>query len=78
VDYDVVDGTAMVIISLHTARFRVPDLDGSVFAARNHPFRVAVKAHACDIAGVPFKSEVGLRIRTFEIVQLDGMMTGHG
>lgn len=55
--YDVVDGTTMIVISLHRAGLRVPDLHGSVLGRGDHPFGIAVKSNASDIVGMAFEGQ---------------------
>jgi hypothetical protein len=70
--YDnVVDGTAVVVVSLHAATPRVPDLDCAVLGRCNHPLALAVEGNARDIAGVALKGEHGGRVGGLDVVKLD-------
>jgi hypothetical protein len=37
-----------------------------------------VKGHACYVAGVPLESQQRVRVRRFDIVELDGMVASGG
>jgi len=78
VDYDIIRRAAMVIASLNRSSPCLPDLDSAVFGASNHPFSLAVKSDACDVAGMPLESQQWVRVRGFDIVELDGVMTSGG
>jgi hypothetical protein len=45
-DDDVVDGTAVTVISLHVWGTEVPDFDGAVFGGGGHPFCFNVEGDA--------------------------------
>lgn len=44
VDDNVIDGVIVIVVALDACRSRIPDLDGTVFGARDHPFTFAVKS----------------------------------
>ena len=50
-DY-IISWAAVIIASLYAAAARLPDLDGPVLGACNHPFALAVECHAGDISRV--------------------------
>ena len=67
----IIDGAAMQIIPLDTARARIPDLDRAVLGAGHHPFALAVERDAGDVARVPVEGEHRVRVRGADVVQLD-------
>lgn len=56
----------------------LPYLHATIFGARDHPFPLTVEGNASYIPGMTFESEEGIRIRGFDIVELNGVMTGGG
>jgi hypothetical protein len=78
VDGDIIDGAAMAVAALDRAAARLPDLDGAVLRAGNHPFSLAVECDTRDIASVAFEDEKGSRVGGSDIKQFDGVMTGGG
>jgi hypothetical protein len=68
---DVVDGNSVRVIALDTRGTGIPDLDGAIFGASDHPFPLAVKGYAGDVAGVTFEGEDGVRIRGLDVIKLD-------
>jgi hypothetical protein len=74
VNDDVVDSAAVVVIPLHTAAPRVPDLDGAVLRRRDHPLTLAVEGHARDIAGVSLKGEHGGRVGGLDVIELNSVV----
>lgn len=78
VDYDIVRWAAMVIASLNCASPSFPYFDSAIFGASNHPFPLAVKGHARDIAGMSLESQERVRVRRFNIVELDGVVASGG
>lgn len=57
VDHDIVDGTAVVVAALDGTGARLPDLDGTVLGARDHPLALAVEGDARDVAGMAIKGQ---------------------
>ena len=72
---NVIDRNSVGVIALDTGGASIPDLDGAVLRASNHPFALAVEGYAGDVASVPFESENGVRVCRFEIVELDVMIS---
>ena len=78
VDDDVGDGAAVVIVALHGAGARVPDLDGAVLGAGDHPFALAVERDAGHVSGMPVEREHGAWIVGADVVELDILRSGGG
>ena len=62
VDDDVVDGGAVGVVALNGAGADIPDLDGAVLGAGDHPFGVDVEADAGDVVGVAVEGEDGVGV----------------
>lgn len=78
VDNHVIHGRPMVVASLNASRPRLPDLDGSIFRACDHPFALAMERDACDVALVTFECQQRIRVGRLNIVQLHSMMASSG
>ena len=78
VDDDIVDRNSMRVVALDTGGTSIPDLDRAVFGARDHPFALTVEGHAGDVSGVALESENGVRIRGFEVIKLDVLVSRSG
>lgn len=78
VDDHVVCRGAMVIAPLYCAGPCLPDLDGAVFGACHHPFSLAVKGDACDIAGMTLKDKMWCRVGIPDFKELDCVVAGGG
>jgi hypothetical protein len=76
VNDDIIGRTTVVIAALDGATPRLPNLDSAIFRARDHPFTLAVKGNASDVAGVTLESQKRVWVRGFDVVELDGMMAG--
>ena len=70
-DDDIVDGRAMHIIALQTARPRIPDFHRPILGTRHHPFSLAVERDAGDVVGVALKCHDGVWVGRFDVVQFD-------
>ena len=69
--YDnVVDGMTVIVASLDGSCSCLPDLDGAVLRARDHPLALAVKGNSCDIARVALKGQERVRVRGLDVVEL--------
>lgn len=62
VDDDVIYRYAMAVISLDASGAGVPNFDGAILRARDHPFALTVKCHAGDITGMSIEGENSIRI----------------
>jgi len=70
--YDhIIHRTSMSIIPLHSSALCVPDLDCPILGRSHHPFRVAVKANASNVASMSFECENGSWVVPFARVELD-------
>ena len=78
VNDDVVDGRAMGVVTLDTARPRIPDLDGAILGARHHPLALAVERDARDVGRVAFKREHGIGVGRLDLVEFDRVVAGGG
>jgi hypothetical protein len=78
VDYHVVRWGAMVVAPLYCARPCLPYFDSAVFRACHHPFSLAVKGDACDVARVALKDKVWRWIGVSDFKELDCVMAGGG
>ena len=56
VDHNIIRRASMIVAPLYRATPRLPDLDGPVLGARDHPFALAVKGDAGDVARVALES----------------------
>jgi hypothetical protein len=64
----------MGIASLDRATPSLPDLDCAIFRACDHPFSLAVECDARHVATVTLKSEEGIWICGFDVVEFDRVM----
>lgn len=71
VDDDVVDGAAVVVAALDGAAARLPDLDGAVLGACDHPLALAVEGDARDVARVALKGQQGVGVGRLDVEELD-------
>ncbi len=46
---DILNGSAVSVVSLDASGPRIPDLDSAVLGASNHPFTLAMKCYASDV-----------------------------
>lgn len=76
VNHDIVDGAAVVVAALDGAAARLPNLDGAVFGARDHPLALAVERDARDVARVALKGEEGVRVGRLDVEELDRVVAG--
>jgi len=72
----IVDSTSMAVAALNCATAGFPDLDSAVLGARNHPFSFTMEGYARNVVGVTFEGQERIRIRGFDIVELDRMVAG--
>jgi hypothetical protein len=72
------DWVAMGIASLNRTTSSLPNLDRAVLRACNHPLSLAVKCDTCNVACMSFKSEEGVWVGGFDVVELDSMMASSG
>lgn len=77
-DDDVVDGRAMVVVALDGTTPGLPDLDSSVFGARDHPLALAMESDTRDVAGVALEGEEGIWVRRLDVEEFDGVVPGGG
>lgn len=68
----------MVVAALNGAAAGLPDLDGAVLGARDHPLALAVEGDAGDVARVALESEQRVRIGRLDVEELDGVVAGGG
>lgn len=74
----IVDRITMVVVSLHGSGLGIPDLDCPVLRACNHPFRVAVKPDAGDVACVAFKNQNRVWVGALDFVKFDSVVPRGG
>jgi hypothetical protein len=72
----VVNRRAVDVVALDAATAGIPYFDGDVFRACNHPFPFTVESYACNIAGMTFECENGVRVAGFDVVELDIVVAG--
>lgn len=70
VDDDVVGGAAVVVRALDGPAARLPDLDGAVLGAGDHPLALAVECDAGDVARVALEGHERVRVRALDVEQL--------
>ena len=75
---DVVGGGAVVVAALDGAAARLPDLDGAVLGARDHPLALAVEGDARDVARVALEGEQRVRVGGLDVEELDGVVARRG
>ena len=88
VDDHVVDGSnmgdqvsrrsAMDVIALDATRSCIPDLDRTVFGAGHHPFALAMKRHAGDVAAVAIEGEDWVGVRGADVIELHILISRRG
>lgn len=69
-DNDIIDGGSVVVAPLNHTGAGVPDLDGAVLGARDHPFAIAVECYARDVARMALKDRSGSGVRGANVEQL--------
>jgi hypothetical protein len=74
----IIDRTVVHIRPLDRAGPRFPDANGAVFAARDHPFSLAVEGDARDVAGMAFEDEERGRVGGADVEELDVVVAGCG
>lgn len=75
---NIVDGGAVVVAALNGGRSRVPNLDGTVLGARNHPLAFAMKRNTRNVVGVALKYEKRIGVCRLNVKELDGVVAGDG
>lgn len=78
VDDDVVGGAAVAVAALDGAGARLPDLDGAVLGAGDHPLALAVEGDARDIARVALEGQQRVGVGALDVEELDGVVAGGG
>lgn len=78
VNDDVIGGAAMVVTALDGARTSLPDLDGAVLGAGDHPLALTVERDARDVARVALESQQRVGVGALDVEQLDGVVAGRG
>jgi hypothetical protein len=78
VDNDVIDGELVSVVALKAAAADVPDLDGAVLRASDHPFALTVECDSGDVASVALKSHERVRVARLGVKQLDIVVTRNG
>lgn len=78
VDDNVVDRMAVGVGALHSAGARLPDLNGAILGARNHPLSLAVECDARNVTRVALEDGYGVGIGGLDVEELDGMVAGGG
>jgi hypothetical protein len=78
VDDDIVGRKVVAVGALDGAAARLPDLDGAVLGARDHPLALAVEGHARDVARVALKLQHGVRVRRLDVVELHRVVARGG
>ena len=77
-DYHIIHGRTMLVIPLNLAVSNVPDLDGAVLAAGDHPFALAVERDARDVVGVAFELLGCLWVCGLDVEEFDAVFAGGG
>lgn len=75
VDDNVIDWAAVAVAALDGAAAGFPNLDSSILRAGNHPFALTVERNPSDVVGMTLEGQNWVRIRRFDIIELDAMMT---
>jgi hypothetical protein len=78
VDDDVIDGELVSVVALKAAAANVPDLDGAVLGASDHPFALTVECDSGDVSGMALKSHQWVRVARLGVKQLDIVMARNG
>ena len=76
VDNHIVHGGSMRVAPLNVAGPRLPYLHSSVLRTRHHPFSLAVKRDAGDVALVALEHKQGNGVGGSDIEELDGAVAG--
>lgn len=77
-DHNVVGWRAMIVASLNRTCPSLPNLHGAILRARHHPFSFAMKGNACDVSRVALKRQKRVRIRRFDVIELDRVVASGG
>jgi hypothetical protein len=68
----------VVIVSLLATGTRIPNFDSAILRGSNHPFAFTMEADTSNITLVAFKSQHGVWVGRFNIVELDINTTSRG
>lgn len=78
VDDDVIDRELVSVVALKAATADIPDFDGAVLGASDHPFALAVECDSGDVTGVTLKSHQWVRVARLGVKQLDIVVARNG
>lgn len=78
VNDDVIGRASVVVTALDGACASLPDLDGAVLGARDHPLALAVERDARDVARVALERQQRVGVGALDVEQLDGVVAGRG
>lgn len=70
-DDHIIDRYAMRVAPLYRTAPGLPDLHSAILRARNHPFTLAVKRNARDVARVAFEREKRVGVCRLDVVEFD-------
>jgi hypothetical protein len=73
--YDIIDGTAVIVIPLDTTCAYIPDFDGAIFGWSHHPLAFTLECDASDIVSVTFKGEDWWGVRWLDVVKFDAVVS---
>lgn len=77
-DHHVVGRALVVVAPLDGAGPGLPDLDGAVLRARDHPLALAVEGDAGDVAGMALERQQRVRVGGLDVVELDSVVARGG
>lgn len=77
-DHDIVRRAAVVVATLDRSGSRLPDLDGAILGACDHPLALAVEGNAGDVSRVALESQQRVWVRRLNVVELDGVVPRRG
>ena len=76
VDHHIRNRASMMIIALNGSSARVPDFDGSVFGARDHPLALAVECNSGDVPGVSLEGQNWAWIVRADVIEFHVLRSG--
>lgn len=70
-DDDIVDSSFVHVVALLTASAGIPDFDGPILRAGNHPLSLTMESNTRDIPTMTLEGHHGVGVRRLDVEQLD-------
>jgi hypothetical protein len=77
-NHHIIDRTTVRIAPLDRATSRLPDLNGPILRARDHPFALTMEGDARYVARMALEAEQRIGVRGFDVIEFDGVVAGGG